>query len=126
MKDTKRTPLIDHAQVIGLFKLDRSQDRSTLLELIGIFQASTPQHFENLDQAWADRNFRDLARIAHAMKSTSGMLGLKRMHEELTILEAAAHASNELLIFKTLKTISPIYQDSLQALQIWTIRKSAA
>ncbi|WP_420549036.1 response regulator [Curvivirga sp.] len=84
-------PLIDMA-VIEQMREDAGEEAIPML--IEVFKSEVPVRVEGIKSNLASRNFIELARDAHTLKSSSGSFGATRLNRLALEIETAAKASN--------------------------------
>ena len=83
--------VLDRERVSSFLAISRTQ--SGFLEgLVKTFRQDVPSRIDALRAAVSTGDVQDLANAAHAMKSSSGSVGAKRMHSMAASLEGAARA----------------------------------
>ncbi|HEX6087353.1 MAG TPA: response regulator, partial [Thermoanaerobaculia bacterium] len=83
--------VLDRERVSSFLAISRTQ--SGFLEgLVKTFRQDVPSRIDALRAAVSTGDLQDLANAAHAMKSSSGSVGAKRMHSMAASLEVAARA----------------------------------
>ncbi len=83
--------VLDRDVLAALAELDEGEGEPSLLaELIDMFLADTPPRLEALEQAYAIDDAAAIERTAHALKSSCGNLGARRLAELLAELERLA------------------------------------
>lgn len=80
-------------------------DMEFLKELIEIFKGDFPQRLAEISMAIKKKDFKALDETAHALKGSSGNLGLTRMHELFCKLEKVGKAENIEAADETLKKL---------------------
>ncbi|MCC6174583.1 MAG: Hpt domain-containing protein [Chloroflexi bacterium] len=74
-------PVLDRQALAMLRDPDFGGDPEFLADLIDVFFADTPPRLEALSAAVATASPTELARAAHALKGSTGNLGIRRMQE---------------------------------------------
>jgi HPt (histidine-containing phosphotransfer) domain-containing protein len=83
--------VLDRERVSSFMAISRTQD-GFLDELVRTFREDVPSRIDALRSAAANGDAHDLALAAHALKSSSGSVGAKRMLTMASSLEATARA----------------------------------
>ena len=83
--------VLDRARISSFLAISRTQD-GFLEGLVRTFREDVPSRIDALRSAAANGDARDLALAAHAMKSSSGSVGAKRMLAMASSLEQNARA----------------------------------
>jgi two-component system, sensor histidine kinase and response regulator len=83
--------VLDRERVSSFLAISRTQD-GFLEGLVKTFRQDVPSRIDALRSALSTGDARDLANAAHAMKSSSGSVGAKRMLAMASSLEQAARA----------------------------------
>jgi HPt (histidine-containing phosphotransfer) domain-containing protein len=83
--------VLDRERVSSFLAISRTQD-GFLEGLVKTFRQDVPSRIDALRAAVSAGDVRDLANAAHAMKSSSGSVGAKRMLAMASSLEADARA----------------------------------
>jgi len=69
-----------------------SGDRELIAEILDTYRKRLPPQLAALKARAAEGEFREVARLAHGLKGSSGSVGALRLHHLLQSLEAAAAA----------------------------------
>ena len=76
--------MIAEQKMFDLSFLEEMNDRNFLIEVLGLYIADTPNDLAEMKQALKIPDADSIARIAHKIKSSTGMLQAKRL---LSVLE---------------------------------------
>jgi PAS domain S-box-containing protein len=106
--------VLDRERVSSFLAIDRTQD-GFLAGLIKMFREDVPSRLDALRAAAASGDASDLAFAAHALKSSCGSVGAKRMHAAATALELAAHASQLDGVSATIDQLAAEFQRAMVA-----------
>ncbi|GIP38076.1 hypothetical protein J31TS4_13560 [Paenibacillus sp. J31TS4] len=71
--------VIDQSIIDELKQLHEDLDTSILAELLVLYEQTTPAQLEGLKQAFGNGNAAEFAELAHALKSSSLSIGVKRL-----------------------------------------------
>jgi two-component system sensor histidine kinase/response regulator len=83
--------ILDRERVSSFLAINRTQE-GFLEGLVKMFREDVPSRLDALRAAASSGDANDLAFAAHALKSSCGSVGAKRMHAVATALERDAHA----------------------------------
>ncbi|HEX7828569.1 MAG TPA: response regulator, partial [Thermoanaerobaculia bacterium] len=83
--------VLDRERVSSFMAINRTQE-GFLEGLVKMFREDVPSRLDALRAAASSGDTDDLAFAAHALKSSCGSVGAKRMYSVATALEQAAHA----------------------------------
>ncbi|MCC7440476.1 MAG: response regulator [Bdellovibrionales bacterium] len=85
-----RAGVLDEKVLAGLRELDGADGGKLLQELVEMFITASPQRITALEQAAAAGDARGVEKAAHDLKSSSGILGARRLMELCACLEVLA------------------------------------
>jgi HPt (histidine-containing phosphotransfer) domain-containing protein len=88
------TPVIDRRRIDQLLELQDKEQPTMVADLIALFIADTPRHFEHLAQAIRDRDAERMANAAHRYLSSIENLGARRMRTYCMELENLGRAGS--------------------------------
>lgn len=85
--------VVDRTEIQDLLDFDKEYADSLFSKLVGLLEASAPRRIHEMRRALAKRDWLQLEREAHALKSSAGNLGAFKVHIASQELEDLA--SNE-------------------------------
>jgi len=65
-------------------------DKGLIRELIGIFSTQVGEYGEQMQVFRAEKNWKELSKLAHKAKSSVAIMGMKKLAEEMKQLELLA------------------------------------
>ncbi|MBK9021250.1 MAG: response regulator [Sulfuritalea sp.] len=86
------TPVVDRRRIDQLLELQDDEQPTMVADLIALFVADTPRHFDYLAQAIRDRDAERMANAAHRYLSSIENLGARRMRTYCMELENLGRA----------------------------------
>ncbi|MTI10727.1 response regulator [Curvivirga aplysinae] len=105
-------PLIDMT-VIEQMTEDAGEEAIPML--IEVFKSEVPMRVEGIKSNLASRNFIELARDAHTLKSSSGSFGAMRLNRLALEIETAAKASNSEAVQNLVINLDSISEKTLSS-----------
>jgi HPt (histidine-containing phosphotransfer) domain-containing protein len=78
--DFKNKPVLSQAKIHELFALEERSQSSLVIELAHIFETTAPQRVRRMNTAVAQKDWKQIKMEAHALKASSGNMGMERMH----------------------------------------------
>lgn len=79
-----------------LIQLGKDLNEDVLAEMLTTYLQTTEDTLKNLKLNFAKKDFKAIARLAHKQKSSSGQLGLNKLHKLCSDLEKFAEDSASL------------------------------
>ncbi len=84
-------PVFDRADALARI----GDDEALLATLVDLFVADLPNYLDEIDSAWAGKDWPGLTRAAHTLKSVLATFSAHRSEARVRALEAAARAADE-------------------------------
>lgn len=69
-----------------------SDSNEFMIEMIDLFLEQTPDYFNQLQQAVGEKNWKDVAALAHKIKPTLAFMGFNAAKEDIEVIEKKARA----------------------------------
>jgi two-component system, sensor histidine kinase and response regulator len=108
--------VLDHSVIDAIRAMPSQRSGDALSRLVGIYLQHTPAAIQQLRVAVDQGLCPESQRIAHTIKSSSGMLGATRLAELLAEAEAAGRASSQSDLTRLITVIEAEYHEVHQAL----------
>lgn len=86
-------PTLDQEVIDSLLEIDDGLGKF-LLELITIYEANSPAKFQQMEAHLDKMEWKNLAEIAHQIKSSSGNLGMREVQRICEEIESEAEIGN--------------------------------
>jgi CheY-like chemotaxis protein len=115
-KQRATAAVLDHSVIDAIRAMPSQRSGDTLGRLIGIYLQHTPSAIQQLRVAVDAGHCPEAQRIAHTIKSSSGMLGATGLAELLAEAEAAGRASSHSDLTRLVAIIESEYQAVHEAL----------
>jgi signal transduction histidine kinase/CheY-like chemotaxis protein/HPt (histidine-containing phosphotransfer) domain-containing protein len=115
-KQRSAAAVLDHSVIDAIRAMPNQRSGDPLSRLIGIYLQHTPTAIQQLRVAVDAGQCPDAQRIAHTIKSSSGMLGATGLAELLAEAEAAGRASSHSDLTRLVTVIESEYQEVHKAL----------
>ncbi|MCS6921707.1 MAG: Hpt domain-containing protein, partial [Elioraea sp.] len=109
----REEPLIDRAV---LAELRESVDPGRLPQLLALFAEETEARLARLAEAVAGQTLDEVARLAHALKSSAGAFGAAALARAVAALEEEARAGRAAEVARLAERVSGLARASLAAL----------
>jgi HPt (histidine-containing phosphotransfer) domain-containing protein len=93
--DVSGEPVLDASVLARLADEDQGGDRAFVVELIDLFLEQAARLQAELRAAASSGDEREIARIAHALQSSAGNLGARRLQRLCADAEAASRSGDE-------------------------------
>ncbi|MBC7465396.1 MAG: Hpt domain-containing protein [Bdellovibrio sp.] len=75
-------------------QLGKDLDEDVLSEMLYTYFQTTEETIQNFKAHFANKDFKSIAHLAHKLKSSSGQLGLQKLHQLCTDLENFVHSES--------------------------------
>jgi signal transduction histidine kinase/CheY-like chemotaxis protein len=108
--------VLDSSVIDAIRAMPNQRSGDALTRLVGIYLQHTPTAIQQLRVAVDTGQCPDAQRIAHTIKSSSGMLGATGLAELLAEAEAAGRASSQVELSRLIAVIEAEYQEVHEAL----------
>jgi signal transduction histidine kinase/DNA-binding response OmpR family regulator/HPt (histidine-containing phosphotransfer) domain-containing protein len=108
--------VLDHTVIDAIRAMPNQRSGDALTRLVGIYLQHTPAAIQQLRIAVDNGQCPEAQRIAHTIKSSSGMLGATGLAELLGEAEVAGQASSHSDLSRLISVIETEYQEVHQAL----------
>ncbi len=106
-------------------KLTNELDRDTVMMILGSFLEECRQRPATMQQAINDKNYDDLMREAHSMKSSAASFGAMKMSKLGEKIEFACRENNFEDARKYFNEVEDVTSETLSALESWKNQKAA-
>ena len=109
---------MDSENILNLKTIDDLKDilEDELNDLFIEFQSNTKQMIEKLRIEEKNNNIESIINIAHAVKGSSGNLGLNRIYEQTQELEKSLRSGTEIDVALSINLIEKAYEETISAL----------
>jgi HPt (histidine-containing phosphotransfer) domain-containing protein len=74
-------------------QLGKDLEEDVLSQMLSTYFQTTEETVENFTTLFEEKNYKRIAQLAHKLKSSSGQLGLNKLHKLCTDLENFVHAN---------------------------------
>jgi HPt (histidine-containing phosphotransfer) domain-containing protein len=93
-------------------------DREFIKKMISLFIETVPHDAQQMDKASQSRNWAQVAKIAHKLKSTIDSMAIKSIQQEIRAVESnAKHETSLDSVPATIKNIVRVINDCVEQLQ---------
>ncbi len=95
-------------------QIDPENWRTMVVELIDIYLSSASTRHKNLQEAWSQRNFKDVSAIAHALKSSCGNVGAVLAQTLLNEIEEALEEKDVTSCGRAIRELEEVFPASVK------------
>lgn len=100
-------------------QVDPQNWRPMVSSLIELFLSMSQEKHAALEQAWSQRNWRQLGELAHALKSSCGSVGAVRAQTLLNVIEASAQIKDAASLVPLIRELDKVFAESIKELIIY-------
>ena len=100
-------------------EVDPQHWRPMVSSLIELFMSISQEKHAALEQAWNQRNWRQVAELAHALKSSCGSVGAVRAQTLLNVIEASAQIKDVASLVPLVRELDKVFAESIKELIIY-------